>query len=820
MRQGRRFLLSFPLTLLALTATLLTTLVPTSAHAQGPKREIIVWGAGLGPDSKGVEAVIREFERRNPDIRVRALSMGAGGMNPQKLMTAIVGKVPPDVIVQDRFSISDYASRDAFMSLDELIARDRDTDPLTPTPEKFYPFAWQEATYQGRVYGIPVGADNRILYWNRKLFREKADELRAAGLDPERPPRTWSEAKAYSKVLTTFDARGNLKTAGFLPNFGNAWLYLYAFQNNASFMSADRRTATMATPEAEEALQFMIDAYNIVGGYERARTFESGFGARELNGFYQGKVAFKVDGDWTLNDMSRYAPNLDFGVAPPPVPDDRYHRRGRFANEKDQFISWMGGFSVVIPRGARNVEDAWKYIKFMTSAEGRLVEARAQRDWERFRGRSFIPRMMANVEANEAQFREFPPADAKFKAALRQHIDLMPVARTRPPTFVGQMLWDAQVRAMDRACRGELSPMAALMEGQTTVQRELDAFFSREKFSVVSLEWPTYMFLGAIALAGAGFVWTFRRQRLGRLAKSEALWAYLFVSPWVIGFVLLTLGPMLTSLFFSFTRYNVLSDPRWVGTANYVEMFTVDRVNFLKAWGNALFLAGIGVPLGLMTGLAIALLLNAAVRGMNFFRTAFYLPAIVPGIAAAILWAFILNPDPGRGLLNNVWDSTFTPWLGIPTPGWLQSEHYSKNTLIMMGVWGAGSGMILWLAGLKGIPNTLYEASSIDGATPKQQFWSITVPQLSPIIFFNLIVGFIGALQEFDRVFVFSPGEGTVGPADSLLMPVYMLFRNGFSLFKMGYASSLAWVIFAVILLLTFIQFKLAPRWVHYEADK
>jgi multiple sugar transport system permease protein len=229
-----------------------------------------------------------------------------------------------------------------------------------------------------------------------------------------------------------------------------------------------------------------------------------------------------------------------------------------------------------------------------------------------------------------------------------------------------------------------------------------------------------------------------------------------------------------------------------------------------------LYLGGVGIPLGLVTGLATAMLLNAGVRGLKFYRTVFYLPNVVPGIASIILWLWILNSDPERGIMNWVWARTVTEWFGTPSPAWIVSEAWAKPALISIGLWGAAGGMILWLAGLKGIPNQLYEAASIDGARPVQQFWSITVPQLSPLIFFNMVMAGIGILQTFDSVYVATKGEGT-GPNDALLVPVYYLFQNAFNYFKLGYASALAWVIFLVVMAITAVQFFVGKRWVHYE---
>ena len=251
-----------------------------SAVAQPARREVVFWGLSMGPDSKGQDAVLREFERRNPDLKVKLLSMGAGKMDPQKLMTSIVGNVAPDVINQDRFTISDWASRGAFLSLNEFIARDKGKDPLCPTPDKYYPATWAEAQYDGQTYAIPTEADNRVLYWNRKIFKESAEELVRNGCDPNRAPRTWSEILKYSKAITKLDKNGRLVRAGFMPNFGNSWLYMFAFMNNASFLSADGRKCTMNTPEAREALDFMVEGYKLVGDTKPPRSSKADFRAK------------------------------------------------------------------------------------------------------------------------------------------------------------------------------------------------------------------------------------------------------------------------------------------------------------------------------------------------------------------------------------------------------------------------------------------------------------------------------------------------------------------------------------------------------------
>jgi multiple sugar transport system permease protein len=395
----------------------------------------------------------------------------------------------------------------------------------------------------------------------------------------------------------------------------------------------------------------------------------------------------------------------------------------------------------------------------------------------------------------------------------------MPVARFRPTTFAGQRLWDEHVRAMDLAVRKTLSPDEALQSGEDRVQTYLDEVYSRDKYPEVNLWVPSVVGVVGFLVGVVLFVAWWKRQRLGKLASHEAKWGLLLVSPWLFGFVVFTLGPMVASLFLSFTSYNVFDPPLWVGDANYSDLFHKDKELLAKAFQNVLYLGGVGIPLGLITGLATAMLLNTGVRGLRYYRTLFYLPNVVPLIASIILWLWILNSDPKRGIMNWVWSQTVTEWFGTLPPAWMASEAWAKPALITMGLWGAAGGMILWLAGLKGIPSQLYEAASIDGARPSQQFWAITVPQLSPLIFFNMIMASIGILQTFDTVYVAIKGEGT-GPNDSLLVPVYYLFQNAFYYFKVGYASALAWLIFAIVMVITGVQFFIGKRWVHYEVER
>jgi len=302
-------------------------------------------------------------------------------------------------------------------------------------------------------------------------------------------------------------------------------------------------------------------------------------------------------------------------------------------------------------------------------------------------------------------------------------------------------------------------------------------------------------------------VWHFRRRMHARgYFRREYYAGYLFASPWFLGFVVFGGGPLVFSLLISFCQYDVLSPPQFVGLANYAHMF--EDPLFYKSLWNTVFMA-LAVPIGLTLTLGIALLLNLEVRGIAWYRTLFYLPAIMPAVAASLLWIWIFNPQ--EGILN-----ALLAQAGVEGPKWLQDQAWSKPALIIMVVWGSGGSLIIWLAGLKGIPKHLYEAAEIDGAGAWRKFVSVTLPMLSPYILFNLIMGFIGTFQIFMQAFVMTQG----GPVDSTLFYVYYLFNNAFRYLRMGYASALAWVLFAIVLLLTVLQLRLSRRLVYYETDQ
>ena len=286
---------------------------------------------------------------------------------------------------------------------------------------------------------------------------------------------------------------------------------------------------------------------------------------------------------------------------------------------------------------------------------------------------------------------------------------------------------------------------------------------------------------------------------------------WLFLSPWLIGLLAITLGPMLASLYLSFTDYNLLGDAQWVGFDNYVRMFT-DDPKFVSALGVTLHYVLLSVPLQLVFALAIAVLLNQGLAGLAFYRSIYYLPSLLgSSVAIALLWRQIFGSS---GLINQA-----LAIVGFTNlPAWIATPEHALNTLILLHVWTFGSPMIIFLAGLRQIPQDLYEAAAVDGAGAWTQFRRITVPLLSPVIFFNLVLQMIHAFQSFTQSYVVSAGTG--GPVNSTLLYTLYIYQQAFTSFHMGYASAMAWVLVIIIGLLTALAFRTSGRWVHYAGEK
>jgi len=290
------------------------------------------------------------------------------------------------------------------------------------------------------------------------------------------------------------------------------------------------------------------------------------------------------------------------------------------------------------------------------------------------------------------------------------------------------------------------------------------------------------------------------------MTRRQALWCYVFIAPAVLGLLLFSIGPMLASLGLSFTSYDMLTNPVWTGADNYSALFA-DPI-FRKSLSVTLIYGVVSVPATMILALVLAILLNSKLPALKFFRSAYYLPSVISGVAVAMVWKWMFNGE--YGLINAALAK-----VGIDGPSWLTDEQWALRALIFMSLWGFGGTMLIYLAGLQGVPKELYEAAKVDGASTFRQHLHVTVPMLSSVTLFNLIMGIINSLQVFAEPFVLTQG----GPNNSTLLLSVYLYQNAFQYLKMGYASAIAWVAFAIIMVLTLLVFRSMPMWVHTETE-
>jgi multiple sugar transport system permease protein len=297
---------------------------------------------------------------------------------------------------------------------------------------------------------------------------------------------------------------------------------------------------------------------------------------------------------------------------------------------------------------------------------------------------------------------------------------------------------------------------------------------------------------------------TLGKKRRSGVQRAEWRDGLIFASPFILGVLIFWVGPMLYSLFLVTQDWDMLQPPKFIGLGNLKAILGDPLVS--KTLINTAYYTFLGVPIQLALALLLAVALNVNMRGRSWYRTIFYLPAITPAIAAAVVWTQIFNAD--FGVLNNLLRS-----VGLHGVKWLFDPPYAKPAFILMSLWAIGPQMVIFLAGLQNIPAELLEAAEMDGASSWQRFWSITLPILSPVIFFNLVIGIVASFQVFTNAFVMTNG----GPQNATLFMVLYIYLNGFRLFKMGYAASLSWMLFCIIMIFTAIQFRISGRWVYYE---
>ncbi len=795
---------------------MLVLLSSLSAAAVAPDPTVVrfsFWGNFM--DLEFFRQVAVKFEAVNPDVKLK-LEYITGDYG-RKLPLLLVSNTAADIILMDDENYPAYAARGYLEDLAPYIARDSDVLRLG----EFLPTSMESFNFRGFQGGLPWDGLSILIFYNKDMFDREGEPYPADDW-------TWDDFRAISKRLTK-DLDGDGRLDQFGMNFGYGFLgfepILWSF--GGEVLSADKEHGAFNTPSGLESIQFIHDMK--YKDHSIAWTGEMEGLLSEVQ-LLTGRVGMTLAGTYMMITLDNVKGGMRWDVAhiPRGPHGDRYTR-----------VSWDG---ISINARTPHKEEAWRFIRFLLSEPCQALIGKMGRgmpvrraDVEKY----FIKpdsgiHMEIALEATD--YGKLTPATTKFVELDQTMSDVFNLLNTEYST-------------RDRT-RAKIAPSQAAIQLDKNINEVLAKELAHWNASkgkpaaarsglldiLVFLLFPVA--LAVLLLIGLAVserlrkafrhkVDDFRDIVRSRMGRGEAAWGLLFAAPWLIGFCIFTLFPICFSILLSFSEwdpYDPVAHRAFVGFANYKKALVGD-VNVWIALKNTFTYALFAVPLGLSASLGLALLLNQKIRGITIFRTVFYIPSIVGGVATSILWTYIFNPvfGPLNGAIRSINHFLVATgamsFLQLPEPGWLTDPAWAKPSLILMGLWGAGgAGMLIFLAGLQGVPDQLYEVAELDGASRLRRFWNITLPMLTPTIYFNFIMGIIGSLQVFMQAFVMT--EGTGGVDKSLLFYVLYLYQKAFVEYDMGYACALAWILFLIILAMTLAVVKSSAIWVYYEGEK
>lgn len=761
-------------------------------HAGQTQVTLVHWGDDT--EDAIVANMVDAFHRAHPEIRVQRVNPGNAPDVTRKVQTMIAAGQPPDVFYLMYDRVSGWASRDALEPLEPYIERDvKSGSPEALRLEDFYKNvldcfrydAENEITGSGVLYGLPKDFTTVGFYYNKDLFR------RAGLKEPSPDGWTWDEFAHAAREI------------GKLPNcFGadfatwEAMLRVYCW-TEGGFISRDSFKTFDFTEKP------MVDALErLQGWFKEGRTLASAKTLIETSDdpFLSGRVGMAGPfGRWKV-PAYRLIKDFDWDFAPFPHAAGREPVNGVFTT------AWA------MSSASHHKDAAWTLLRFLAGAEGqRLISEQGLA----------IPAMISVAESPAFKDPQKPDNDEVYLSTV-QHA--LPIAW--PPDIKYQE--EFRIRMEEVFKSDTKSVPQALAEIQSKWESYRRQVVLQSKYPRMDWAFWTRAILVPLTLllAMVFAIWWFRRP--SPTALREEIAGVVMISPWLIGFCAFTAFPIVLSLLLSFTRWSgieTLDHADAVGFDNYRQLFSDAR--YLKSLKVTAFYALLAVPIGQLAALGAALLMNRNTPGIHFFRAAWYLPSVLAGVAISILWARVFHHETGllntalRPLadsLNWIGAHLLSADWGIAPPRWFERDAQSWGipAFVIMSLWSVGGGMMIYLAGLKGIPRDLYEAAEIDGARGWRQFRNVTLPMLSPVIFFNVIIAIIASFQVFTQVYVITGG----GPGDATLVYVVHLFDQGFNLHEMGYASAMAWLLLLIVLALTAIVMLGSRRFVYYEALK
>jgi len=742
-----------------------------------------------------IQKTIDAFEKDHPGVTVHGERVPPTDEYVQKLLTEQAAGLAPDVVFCGG-NYTQFASRGMLADLKPFLAADSSVKV-----SDYYPQLISVFSNDGKLYALPRDiAPMGLVYYNKKLFDQAhipyPDGSWSWDYVPH-PDRGNKDFLTVAKLLSKpAPAPGQIGQFGYAANDPSTTMDNFVYSSGGQYVDDINHPTKMyylTDPRIEKAAQLVEDmTYDpkLNVSPSPADLQSSGVGSHEL--FAQGKIAMYVTGIWEVPRFRTEITNFDWDIAAFPAGPTGLH---------GVKTGWSG---YGITTASQHKPEAWELLKYLAGPKGlsRLAESGL--------AQPAIARL-----ANSSLW-----IDGKTPMNRKLTVDEVPYVHMD----VISPNWN-EVNAI-------INPKVQLIWAHTlTAHQAFGACIGQAQAKLDSLNHPAYhppfdwkagaVSMLLVTLCLVAWVWQGARMdiRSGKAigSRKETRMGYLFVSPWLIGAVVFLLVPMLVSLLLAFSSWDMIAPAKWVGLGNFADMGKDDR--FLSSLKVTALYTLFSVPLGVVGSMALALLLNTKIRGQAVFRTLYYIPAVASAVAASLLWMRLFNPESGliNYLIGVMHLSPLMHTLGLTDPSkgyvnWLGSEKTALGSLVIMSLWGIGGGMVIYLAGLQGIPQSYYDAAEVDGANVWQKFRHVTLPLLTPTIFFTLIMGVIGSFQVFTQGFVMTQG----GPNNATLFYVLYLYQNAFQFLKMGYASALAWVLFVIILYVTLLQMKMS-KWVHYE---
>ncbi len=760
---------------------------------------ILHWGS---PSEDGiVRKLILDFKARHPNVHVQDIN--DSGDYSAKLKAMFAAGAPPDLFYMPGSSFLRLARDGLLLNLTPLMDRQRAKGhflwlgDIYPALRKAYEFNGRTVG-SGNLYGLPKDCSSLVFYVNTNLFRRARLPIPWQGW-------TWRTFHHDARIIAKLPADSNGPFYGAVINTSPLEFQSIIWSFGGHFFHhGNYRRPALDSPAAQAAMNLIYT----MRFKDRSAFNATGITHHGSEEFYRGQVgAIGPLGRWTTVPF-RAIRNFKWDVVPVP--------------HGTQNISSFTTVAWSIAAATRHPRHSVELLRFLCGPRGQTIQAILGLSIPSLRSVAHSPAFLVpgQIPAHSQLFltalkhgrlpRSFPRR-AEFRSILRQEIT-------------------AALRL------GLKSPLAAAHAIARRWKTLRDA--ARDRSYHPPMPWNILAVVTAMVLAIPLLWWLWRALRTDADNVRNRV-GILFVSPWLIGFCALTAGPMILSLYLSLTRWTAiqpLADARFTGLRNYHHILLADNNVFHALW-LTLFYVVLLIPIGQCLGLALAILVNTRTAGIRLFRTAFFLPSVVSGVAMATLWLGMFNADYGlvNGVLApilNLPSSLFGFLAGLPglqqpfaswsaaihvsPPDWfgLDARHWAVPGFVLMGLWGIGGAMIIYLAGLKAIPESFHEAARVDGASSFRRFWHITLPMLSPLIFFNIVMAMIGSFQIFTQVQVMTNG----GPDKATNFYVLYLYHQAFAYYHMGYASALAWLLFVLLLLITLLLFRISRRWIYYEA--